>query len=436
MVRSYGLIVLLKFCIIGGMELKMSPKELKRHYVIKQCLDGVLSSSKAAQCLHVSKRRIQQLKKEFREKGAVAVIHGNARRPSPKRLDETKRQLILQLRDDDILRQSNFTHFTEIIRECYKLNVSYSTVYRLLTDAGYKSPKKRRKRRKLHPIRPRKPAMGMMLQADATPHAWFGGNEQYALHGFIDDATGAVTGLYMCKNECLLGYNEVLRQTLTRYGIPQSLYPDRYSVFFVNPKKEPTVQEQLEGTSKTLTQFGKIVERLGIDMFPALSPQAKGRVERLWGTLQSRLPVEFALRGIKTMKDANQFLLDYLDIFNRQFAVEPEDPYSAFVPLPPTEDLDRLLCVTFRRKLSAGSTVSIQNRLFKIEQKLFPAKTEVTVLLSEKLGLRALINGVFYPIFPLNSITKKEEGPVRTGDFPLVVEELIYNYLLKNAKAA
>lgn len=161
------------------MKLKMSNKELKRHYIIKQCVEGTLTSSQAAQCLCLSTRRIKQLKKEFKEKGAVAVIHGNARRPSPKRLDQEKREVILELRKDECLSQSNFTHFTEIINERYNLKVSYSTVHRLLTQEGYKSPKKRRKRRKIHPTRPRKPAFGMMLQADGTPHAWFGGKDKY-----------------------------------------------------------------------------------------------------------------------------------------------------------------------------------------------------------------------------------------------------------------
>ena len=348
----------------------MSNKELKRHYIIKQCVEGTLTSSQAAQCLCLSTRRIKQLKKEFKEKGAVAVIHENARRPSPKRLDQEKREVILELRKDECLSQSNFTHFTEILNERHNLKVSYSTVHLLLTK------------------------------------------------------------------ECLLGYNEVLRQTLTHYGIPQSLYPDRYSVFFVNSRKEPTIQEQLEGINKKLTQFGRIVERLGIEMFLAHSPQAKGRVEKLWNTLQSRLPVEFALRGIKSMEKANLFLLEYREIFNKQFAVEPQEKFSAFVPLPHTEDLDRLLSVTFIRKLSSGSTISIQNKLFRIEQDKFPAKTTVTVLLSERHGLRALINGNFYPISPLNNITKQEKGPVRTGDFPLVVQQFIFSYLLKNAKAA
>ena len=134
----------------------MSNKELKRHYIIKQCVEGTLTSSQAARCLCLSTRRIKQLKKEFKEKGAVAVIHGNARRPSPKRLDQEKREVILELRKDECLSQSNFTHFTEIINECYNLKVSYSTVHRLLTQEGYKSPKIKKKTQKNTPYKTQK----------------------------------------------------------------------------------------------------------------------------------------------------------------------------------------------------------------------------------------------------------------------------------------
>ncbi len=289
--------ILLAASIIGGMKLEMSTKELNRHFVIKQCIDGKMNVRQAADRLKLSQRRIKQLKREFKQVGAVAVIHGNANRPSPRRLARETADKIMQLRKTAPLNLSNFTHFHEILVNRYGIEVSYSTVYRLLTKAGLKSPKSRRKKKKIHASRPRKSALGMMLQPDASPFEWFGGTVKYSLHGFIDDATGIVTGLYLCKNECLLGYLEVLRQTLTNFGIPQSLYPDKYSVFFVNTKKQHdlSIAQQLAGVDKKLTQFGRIVERLGIDMFPAHSPQAKGRVERLWNTLQSRLPVELAL---------------------------------------------------------------------------------------------------------------------------------------------
>lgn len=256
----------------------------------------------------------------------------------------------------------NFKHFHEILQNQFNIQVSYASVYRLLTENHIASPKKRRKKKKLHPLRDRKPVEGLMLQADATTFTWFGGKEKFTSHGFIDDATGKITGLYMHKNECLLGYIEVLRQTLIDYGIPQSLYPDRYSVFFVNAKKENvcSVQEQLQGMTRNLTQFGRMIEQLGIDMFPASCAQAKGRIERLWQTLQNRLPVEFALAGVTNMEQANAFLQNYILRFNEQFAVEAQDDsYKAYVPVPLTCDWDRLLSVRLTRCLSPGSTVSI-----------------------------------------------------------------------------
>jgi hypothetical protein len=158
------------------------------------------------------------------------------------------------------------------------------------------------------------------LQADASPFDWLGAGELSSLHGFIDDGTGTVTGLYLCKNECLLGYLEVTRQTIVNYGIPAEIYPDKASVFFVNVKTEKlTIEEQLEGLAARKTQLGRIMDELNVHMHPAHSPEAKGRVERLWETLQSRLPVELARRGIRTIEQANQFLPVYIRKYNEQF---------------------------------------------------------------------------------------------------------------------
>lgn len=424
------------WCYNERMKLQMSKKELLKHHVIKSAIDGELTVKQAAERLNLTQRRIKQLKKEFKEKGAIAVIHGNSTRPSPKKTDKFTCDAILKLRATAELSNSNFTHFKEILLNNYGINISYSALYRLLNENNIKSPKKRRKKLKQHCIRERKPSEGFMLQADATPFPWFGDNVNYALHGFIDDATGKITGLYICKNECLLGYLEVLRQTLTSFGIPLSLYPDRYSVFFVNQKKESelSIEEQLDGATKRVTQFGRIVDRLGIDMFPAHSPQAKGRIERLWATLQSRLPVEFALRRITNPDDANEFLKEYIHIFNKQFQVKAKDEFLSYVPVPHTCDLDRLLCVEYQRSLSSGSTISLNGKTFFIDQNKFGAKTKVTLLLSQKHGLRALINGEFYPIVMVEE--DKTNTLISPDHMPFVVKELINNLLLKNAKVA
>ena len=247
----------------------------------------------------------------------------------------------------------------------------------------------------------------MMLQADASPFNWFGGEKKFSLHGFIDDATGKLTGLYLCENECLLGYLEVLRQTLISFGIPQSLYPDRHSVFFYTPqdKDKLSIEEQLSGCTKKVTQFGKIVEQLGIDMFPAQSPQAKGRIERSWNTLQSRLPVELKMRGITSMEKANLFFeKEYINLFNEQFSVEPKESYSAFVPIPHTIDLDRLLSVKLERSLSSGSTISICNKPSNRTGSLFCQK-KVKSCFPRKGNSLAVI----YPIYPIDEISYTED---------------------------
>ena len=156
----------------------MSTQELNRHFVIQQCVEGKIFVRQAAERLGLSERRIKQLKKEFKEIGVAAVIHGNANRPSPKRMPQDLADKILSLRKLEALSKSNFTHFHEILLERYNLDISYSSVYRLLTDAGIKSPKSRRRRKTLHPSRSRKPALGMMLPADATPYEWFGGTKK------------------------------------------------------------------------------------------------------------------------------------------------------------------------------------------------------------------------------------------------------------------
>ena len=307
-------------------------------------------------------------------------------------------------------------------------------------NAGIKSPKKHRKS-KLHHRRKRKESEGMMLQADGTPFDWFGNGEKYSLHGFVDDATGKITGLYMCKNECLLGYLEVLRQTLENYGIPISLYPDKCSVFFP-PKKvddHVTIEEQLNGREKGITQFGRIVEELGITMFPANSPQAKGRIERLWETLQSRLVTEFRINNITTMGQANTFLSNYIDIYNSKFAIEPLNKNNVFLKLPKKYNLVELLCVKFERTIDNAGVFSVNNSKFQILDRSLPPKTKITVYLSKKVGMLAKINNKTYDVQPLELISK---GLIDTNSLdyhqwlPDVVIELINEFYLKDAKAS
>lgn len=418
----------------------LKPKELKRVTLIEACINGKCTVKQVAQSLGISERRVKQIKKEVKENGVQSIQHGNRGRKPKNTISDETRSKIIELRNSYEYEISNFKHFQELLSERENIEISYSALYNILKSAGIKSPKKHRKS-KLHHRRKRKECEGMMLQADGTPFDWFSTGEKYSLHGFVDDATGKITGLYMCKNECLLGYLEVLRQTLENYGIPVSLYPDKYSVFFPPKKVEDhlTIEEQLNGREKGITQFGRIIEELGIEMFPASSPQAKGRIERLWETLQSRLVTEFRINNITNMDDANKFLLEYIKVYNSKFAVESASKTSVFLPLPKRCNLDELLSVKFERVIDNAGVFSISNSKFQILDKRLPPKTKVQIYLSKKIGMVVKVGNKVYDVQPLELITKDiiDKDSLDCHQWlPAVVIELINEYYLRDAKAS
>lgn len=418
----------------------LKQKDLKRATLIEACIKGKCTVKQVADALGLSERRVKQIKKEVKENGVKSIQHGNRGRKPKNTISDETRKRILELRSSYEYEISNFKHFQELLKERENIDISYSALYNILRNAGIKSPKKHHKT-KLHHRRKRKECEGMMLQADGTPFDWFGSGEKYSLHGFIDDATGKVTGLYMCKNECLLGYLEVLRQTLENYGIPISLYPDKYSVFFP-PKKvndHITIEEQLNGREKGITQFGRIVEDLGITMFAASSPQAKGRIERLWETLQSRLVTEFRINKITSIEQANKFLITYIVKYNSQFAIKPQNKQNMFLKLPKRYNLDELLCVRFERTIDNAGVFSINNSKFQIMDKSLPPKTKIQVYLSEKIGMRVKSNNKVYDVQPLEVISKDiiDNNSLDLHLWlPDVVVDLINEYYLKDAKAS
>ena len=418
----------------------LKQKDVKRATLIEACIKGQCTIKQVSTALGISERRVKQIKKEFKENGIKSIQHGNrGRKPKNTISDETKNK-ILELRHSYEYEISNFKHFQELLSERENINISYSALYKILRQAGIKSPKKHRKT-KLHHRRKRKDSEGMMLQADGTPFDWFENGEKYSLHGFIDDATGKITGLYMCKNECLLGYLEVLRQTLENFGIPISLYPDKYSVFFPPKKVDDhiTIEEQLNGRQKGITQFGRIVEELGIEMFPASSPQAKGRIERLWETLQSRLVTEFRINHITTIEQANEFLKGYINRYNSKFCVTANNSKSVFLKLSKRYNLDELLCVKFERAIDNAGVFSLNNSKFQVLDKSLPPKTKVQIFLSQKIGMIVKSNNKTYDVEPLEMVSK-DKIDKESLDYhlwlPNVVIELINEYYLKDAKAS
>lgn len=376
----------------------MSQEQLKTFTVINRFIDKSISRQQAASLLGLSTRQITRLKKGVLTSGAESLIHKNTgRKPAHAVTDETK-EAVLKIYSRPELSRANFLHFKDILLADFGIALSYSALSSILKNAGFESPKKKKVRHRTH-RRTRKPHPGQLIQIDATPYEWFGGNTKYALHGAIDDATGNVVGLFLTQNECLYGYLETMRQCCVDFGVPQTIYSDNHTIFRSPKTGKLTMDELIAGKTVHLTQFGRSMHELGIDLIFAKTPQAKGRIERLWVTLQSRLPVEFAKRGITTVADANRFLEEeYKELFNQRFSVEPEAE-SIFVPLAEGMDIDTILCVKHKRKTDAAGTFSFKNRCFQILDEGFPiinARREIEVLLNPRYGIRIAYGGRIY----------------------------------------
>lgn len=366
----------------------MSRKQIKTFDVISKANDGFITVKEAALALGISERQIQRLKKKVRECGADGVIHGNTGKSPSNRISDETRAEILRIRKLPEYTKSNFLHFTELLERDYSISISRVAVCAILKAEGINSPKTKR-RKKLHRRRNRRPQAGLLLQIDATSFAWFSGDRgTYALHGAIDDATSQVTGLYMTKNECLHGYFELFRRTILNYGIPLSAYADRHTIF-----QSPTTKKHELDPSVTIndTQLGRCLKELSVTLIPAKSPQAKGRIERLWGTLQNRLPIEFMVHKITTPEEANKFLETYIYDFNANFAVEPKNIQNAFRKPGKDENIDYILCIKEKRVIDAGGVFSYGGKSFKIIEGDFPipAKAKIDVLIGSRFGMMA-----------------------------------------------
>ena len=375
----------------------MSQKQLKTYKVISSFIEKAITRERAAELLGLSTRQVTRLKKGVEASGVDALIHKNTGRKPAHAIRSEVKEKILEIHSREEYREANFLHFKEMLLEDHGISISYTSLSSILKNAGVKSPlKKKRKRRASR--RRRKPHPGQLLQIDASPYEWFGGSVKYALHGAIDDATGSIVGLYMARNECLFGYLETMRQCCLDFGVPQSIYSDRHTIFLSPKADRLSVEETVNGRAARLTQFGRAMHELGADMVYAHSPQAKGRVERLWGTLQGRLPVEFKKRGIKTLAAANAFLEEYRFLFNGAFSVEPEGA-PLYVPLRKDVDIDSILCVKHARKTDNAGTFSFKNRCFQILDEGFPvisARKEIQVLITPRAGIRVEYKGRVY----------------------------------------
>ena len=409
----------------------MNNKENLKAAVIEACVNGTITIKIAANRLGFSERYVKKLKARYKKFGAQSMIHGNCGKQPKHTISAEIKSKIWDIWNLPELSECNFTHFQEILEENYGIKISYTPLYKLLKSRGAKSPRKHKKS-KTHNRRKERSSSGELLQLDGTPHQFFyGDNKEYCLHGFIDDATHQVTGLYMCENECMHGYLEVTRQTFKNFGVPLALYADGSSIFF--PKdKNLTLEEQLAGITEPSTQYGRMMKHLGVDLIHAGSSQAKGRIERLWNTLHDRLKTEFRIHNITTVEDANKFLKSYIRKFNKKFSIEPQNKNSSFMDLPTYINLDYVLSVKYLRTVDASNSISINGITFVIDTKEILHKKKIEICISKRIGLKARFNDKWYKIIPISDSNKKS---LKSNDsIEAIIQQFVYYNCLKNER--
>lgn len=339
----------------------MSRKELPRAGLIKAALAGRIINREAAAALQLTVRQVQRLKRRFEAGGAPALRHRSRGQPSPRRLPATLGATIAELMTTTYT-GFNDVHLTEKLREVHGLEVCRESVRRIRLGLG--RPAKRPRRAPRHRRRrEREAASGALIQVDGSPCAWLEARgPDLTLLGALDDATGAILALRFRPHEDLHGYAALVRELCVTHGLPLALYGDRLNVFVRNDRHW-TLAEELHGTQHP-THFGRMLQDLGVAYIGAHSPQAKGRIERLWATLQDRLASEFRLRGIATLEAAEHFLPEFIADFNRRFAQPAADP--AAVWRRPPRDLDRILSCRYSVAVARDNTVRLGPRWLQI----------------------------------------------------------------------
>lgn len=332
----------------------------QRLLVLTHVLAGELGHDEAAAILGRSVRQVRRLLDRYRADGAAAFVHGNHGRTPANRVDDAVRTRIVELATTTYA-GFNPVHLAETLAEEVGLVLAARTVRRILVAAGVPAVRTRRPR-KHRSRRERMPRAGMLLQVDGSRHDWLEGRGPVlTLVGGIDDATGMFTGATFRLQEDAAGYFTVLAQTAAAYGLPVALYSDQHGTFVKDPARPPALAEQLAG-KRSGTQVRRALESAGVGWIGALSPQAKGRIERGWGTAQDRLRSELRRAGVTTIEGANMVLARYLTRHNERFAVPPTDPAPAWHAWPAGLSAETVLCFHYPRRVAADATLSWAGR--------------------------------------------------------------------------
>lgn len=369
-----------------GIYLKMGEK--KKYNVIKKIVETNGNKKRASVELGLTIRQINRLIAGYKAYGKEFFVHGNRGKVPANKTSFELKQKIVELYTSKYF-DCNFTFFAELLKIHENINVSVSFLRQLLNSEYIFSPKTHKsvKRRVInelkqiqkeskskkeikeiqstivtlenaHPTQPRSAYFGEELQMDASDHLWFG-DKKCSLHIAIDDATSQIVGAYFDYAETLNGYYQITKQILMKYGIPYLIKTDRRTVFEYKKKSAPLDEDD------TFTQYSYACSQLGIQIESCSTPEFKARVERTFGTLQSRLPIELRLAGVTTIEKANEYLNQYIDKFNKQFALCINNTKSVFDNQVEEARIDLILSVLSQRVINSGHSIKYKNKTYK-----------------------------------------------------------------------
>lgn len=367
--------------------IEMRLQDLKRLKVIHEAIEKHITQETAASLIGVTERQIRRIIKAVRKEGDKGIIHKARGKTSPRRIPEKIKNRTLELYKK---KYHDFgpTLASEKLLEIDNITISDESLRKWLIEEGIW--KRRRKRSGHKQWRLRKACFGEMVQMDGSHHDWLEGRgPELVLMGYIDDATNTTFGRFY-DYEGTIPAMDSFHGYIRKYGIPQSVYLDRHTTY-KSPRKL-TPEEELEGIPRALSQFERALSELGVEVIHAYSPQAKGRVERLFGILQDRLVKEMRLRGIKTKQEANDFLEEYLPLFNRQFSIPAANDTDVHVKLPKYFNAHKALCIRTQRTVKNDHTIVVNTKLYQIEDNITAKK--VTIEERMEGSLHIINNGV------------------------------------------
>lgn len=359
----------------------MTQGELKRLHIAKKAIDKTITQAEAAEILGITIRQVRRIIRRVRLLGDKGIIHKSRGKPSNRAKPCKIKDKALKLCREKY-KDFGPTLASEKLFEIDKIKVNDETLrlWFIEDHVIYRSRRKRPHRQ----WRQRKACFGEMVQMDGSHHDWFEGRgEPCVFMGYIDDATGNSFGRFH-EYEGTLPAMASFRCYIEKYGIPLSLYLDKHSTYKVNQKR--SIKDELSDMDP-LSQFTRAVKELGVNVIHADSPQAKGRIERLFGTFQDRLIKEMRLKGVRSIEEGNRFLKSYLPIYAKRFGVVPAKDTNLHRPLPKATDLDRILCKKTEHALRNDFTVAHDKKLYQIESNIRTGK----VIVEEKTDGSVLI---------------------------------------------